>query len=212
MKRYAPVSFPQHSTNKPLSPEPNPHLSPIFPPAPVIRNKPHDPGTPNERPLHPARPHTRIALAVCPVSRLCHHPPPDPSGKPHLAPSTVLPLCFRLAPVLKSATIVRSLLFPVLSSFSCIHPELVFFRSGLFVRLRWGGVMNFSDGSDKGLASLFFLFLQLRLHGANLFLSVPIVPTVPISARRFPILFDGCLLPRSTGFSLHVSWAIHQRI
>ena len=77
-------------------------------------------------PLHPARPHTRIALAVCPVSRLCHHPPPDPSGKPHLAPSTVLPLCFRLAPVLKSATIVRSLLFPVLSSFSCIHPELVF--------------------------------------------------------------------------------------
>lgn len=126
MKRYAPVSFPQHSTNKPLSPEPNPHLSPIFPPAPVIRNKPHDPGTPNERPLHPARPHTRIALAVCPVSRLCHHPPPDPSGKPHLAPSTVLPLCFRLAPVLKSATIVRSLLFPVLSSFSCIHPELVF--------------------------------------------------------------------------------------
>ena len=99
---------------------------PFFPPAPVIRNKPPDPGTPNERPLHPARPHTRIALAVCPVSRLCHHPPPDPSGKPHLAPSTVLPLCFRLAPVLKSATIVRSLLFPVLSSFSCIHPELVF--------------------------------------------------------------------------------------
>lgn len=87
-----------------------------------------------------------------------------------------------------------------------------FFRSGLFVRLRWGGVMNFSDGSDKRSGQSFFLFLQLRLHGANLFLSEPIVPTVPISARRFPILFDGCLLPRSTGFSLHVSWAIHQRI
>lgn len=212
MKRYAPVSFPQHSTNKPLSPEPNPHLSPIFPPAPVIRNKPHDPGTPNERPLHPARPHTRIALAVCPVSRLCHHPPPiHPANRillrqPYFHCASVW-LRFSKVPRLSEVFFFRS-----------YHRFHVFIRN-LFFPFRFvcpvtmgGGVMNFSDGSDKRSGQSFFLFLQLRLHGANLFLSVPIVPTVPISARRFPILFDGCLLPRSTGFSLHVSWAIHQRI
>ena len=70
MKRYAPVSFPQHSTNKPLSPEPNPHLSPIFPPAPVIRNKPHDPGTPNERPpasCTPTHPHRACRMSGFPT-------------------------------------------------------------------------------------------------------------------------------------------------
>lgn len=99
---------------------------PFSPPAPVIRNKPHDPGTPNERPpasCTPTHPHRACRMSGFPT---LPSSAPDPSGKPHLAPSTVLPLCFRLAPVLKSATIVRSLLFPVLSSFSCIHPELVF--------------------------------------------------------------------------------------